>query len=76
MAWQLQRWVLPPVTNPLIAQLEAHDDPDGVTRSPTDEDHQLVSFTPPPAGAEAPAEGRQLGIAPDQRPPTPHGWTL
>jgi hypothetical protein len=33
-----------------IAQLEAHDDPDGVTRTPTDEDQQLVSFTPPPAG--------------------------
>ncbi len=33
-----------------IARLDAYDDPDGVTRTATDEDQQLVSFTPPPAG--------------------------
>jgi len=33
-----------------IARVDAHDDPDGVQRTATDEDQLLASFSPPPAG--------------------------
>jgi len=33
-----------------VARIEAHQDPDGVRRTPTDEDQALVSFSPPPPG--------------------------
>lgn len=33
-----------------VARLEAHLDPDGIRRTPSDEDRALVSFVPPPPG--------------------------
>lgn len=33
-----------------IARVQAHRDPDGMHRTPTDEDQALVSFVPPPPG--------------------------
>ena len=32
------------------ARVDSYDDPDGVQRTATEEDQQLASFTPPPAG--------------------------
>ncbi len=33
-----------------VARLEAHQDPDGICRTPSDEDQALVSFVPPSRG--------------------------
>lgn len=33
-----------------VESLAAYDDPDGVTRRPSDEDQALIGFSPPPSG--------------------------
>lgn len=33
-----------------LAEIDAHDDPDGVRREPTPEDQILLAFEPPPSG--------------------------
>ncbi len=33
-----------------VARVDAYDDPEGVERRATDEDHALAAFTPPPSG--------------------------
>ena len=33
-----------------VARMEAHQDPDGVRRTPTEADRALLAFVPPPPG--------------------------